>query len=308
MDFDLDLAVRTAAFAFLADQARTRGEGLPPVLPLSVLRGGFVFRGQRVNLLFAGKGIFKPAILPAIPISITTAAPEVGKAAPYDDGLGDDGLVTYRYRGTDPSHPDNVGLRRAMVEERPLVYFLGVIPGRYLTFWPALVTGDNRRDLSFQVTLDLDRAVQLPELAVEENPGRSYAFRVVKQRLHQVSFRERVLAAYRRTCSLCQLRHEELLDAAHIIPDGQPRGDPIIPNGLALCKLHHAAFDSNIIGIRPDLVIEVRKDILRETDGPMLLHGLQGLHGSIITVPREARLRPAGDRLEARYEQFRRAG
>ena len=149
--------------------------------------------------------------------------------------------------------------------------------------------------------------MHLPELAVEENPGRAYAFRVVKQRLHQVSFRERVLAAYRRTCSLCQLRHEELLDAAHIIPDGQPRGDPIIPNGLALCKLHHAAFDSNIIGIRPDLVIEVRQDILRETDGPMLLHGLQGLHGSMITVPREARFRPAGDRLEERYEQFRRA-
>jgi hypothetical protein len=198
-------------------------------------------------------------MLPSIPIGITTTAPEAGKAAPYDDGLGEDGLVTYRYRGTDPSHPNNVGLWRAMVEQKPLVYFLGVIPGRYLTFWPGFVTADNRRDLSFQVTLDLDKAVSLQDLAVEENLGRWYAFRVVKQRLHQVSFRERVLAAYRRTCSLCQLRHEELLDAAHIIPDGQPRGDPIIPNSLALCKLHHAAFDSNIIGIRPDLVIEVRK-------------------------------------------------
>jgi putative restriction endonuclease len=101
--------------------------------------------------------------------------------------------------------------------------------------------------------------------------------------------------------------HEELLDAAHIIPDGQPRGDPVIPNGIALCKLHHAAFDSNIIGIRPDLIIEIRKDILGETDGPMLRHGLQGLHGSNVTVPRDARLRPALDRLEERYEQFQRA-
>jgi putative restriction endonuclease len=305
---DLDLAVRTAAFAFLAEQARIRGESSPPVLQLSVLQAGFAFQGQRVKLLFAGKGIFKPAILPSIPISITTTAPEAGKAAPYDDGLGDDGLVKYRYRGKDPAHPDNVGLRRAMVDQKPLIYFLGVVPGRYLCFWPAFVTGDDRRDLSFQVALELGNSVNLPDLAVEENPGRSYAFRVVKQRLHQVSFRERVLAAYRRTCSLCQLRHEELLDAAHIIPDGQPRGDPVIPNGLALCKLHHAAFDSNIIGIRPDLVIEVRKDILDETDGPMLLHGLQGLHGSLITVPHELRLRPARDRLEERYEQFQRAG
>jgi putative restriction endonuclease len=156
-----------------------------------------------------------------------------------------------------------------MVEQKPLVYFYGLVPGRYVQ--------------------------------------RAYAFRVVRQRLHQAGFREGVLAAYRRTCSICRLRHEELLDAAHIIPDGQPRGDPVIPNGLALCKLHHAAFDSNIIGIRPDLVVEIRQDILREIDGPMLLHGLQGLHGSIITVPHEARLRPAPDRLEERYEQFQRA-
>jgi hypothetical protein len=35
----------------------------------------------------------------------------------------------------------------------------------------------------------------------------------------------------------------ELLDAAHILPDGHPKGEPVVPNGLALCKLHHAAFD-----------------------------------------------------------------
>jgi putative restriction endonuclease len=307
MDLDIDTAVRTGAFAFLADQARIPGEASPPVLPLALLQGGFVFRERRAPLLVAGKGIFKPAILPSIPLSITTAAPEIGKTAPYDDGIGEDGVVTYRYRGTDPTRADNVGLRRAMAEQAPLVYFLGVVPGRYLAFWPVFVIGDSRVDLSFQVALELGSAVNLPELAVEENPGRSYAFRIVKQRLHQVSFRERVLAAYRRTCSLCHLRHEELLDAAHIIPDGQPRGDPVVPNGIALCKLHHAAFDNNIIGIRPDLNVEIRQDILREIDGPMLLHGLQGLHGSTMTVPHEARLRPAPDRLEERYERFQQA-
>lgn len=176
-----------------------------------------------------------------------------------------------------------------------------------MAIWPVFLTGDNRGDLSFQVAFEPGDTAQLPELAFEEDARRSYALRVVKQRLHQAGFRERVFAAYRRTCSLCQLHHDELLDAAHIIPDGQPRGDPVIPNGLALCKLHHAAFDNNIIGIRPDLIVEIRKDIRREIDGPMLLHGLQGLHGSIITVPREARLRPASDRLEERYERFQQA-
>jgi hypothetical protein len=53
-----------------------------------------------------------------------------------------------------------------------------------------------------------------------------------------------VLAAYRHQCSLCRLKHEELLDAAHIIPDADPEGEPVVSNGLALCRLHHSAFDN----------------------------------------------------------------
>ena len=47
---------------------------------------------------------------------------------------------------------------------------------------------------------------------------------------------------------------------------------------LALCRLHHAAFDRQFIGIRPDYVVEVWRKILDEDDGPMLPHGLKGLH------------------------------
>ena len=64
------------------------------------------------------------------------------------------------------------------------------------------------------------------------------------------------------------LAHEEF-DAAHILPDGHPRGEPVVPNGLALCKLHHAAFDGHVLGVRPNLAVELRLDILREPDGPM---------------------------------------
>ena len=41
-------------------------------------------------------------------------------------------------------------------------------------------------------------------------------------------------------------------------------------NGLALCKIHHAAYDSRILGVSPDLVVQIRADILDETDGPLL--------------------------------------
>jgi putative restriction endonuclease len=128
------------------------------------------------------------------------------------------------------------------------------------------------------------------------------------RRLHQATFRERVLNAYRETCAICRLHHRELLEAAHIVPDGHPHGDPIVPNGLALCKLHHAAFDAYLVGVRPDCVIEVRRDILDETDGPMLRHGLQEIAGKVIHLPRDQRLRPRTDLLEERYALFKKAG
>jgi hypothetical protein len=53
-----------------------------------------------------------------------------------------------------------------------------------------------------------------------------------------------------------------------------------VTNGLALCTLYHAAFDRDVIGITPDYVVEVRRDVLEQEDGPMLIHGLQGFHGS----------------------------
>jgi putative restriction endonuclease len=82
----------------------------------------------------------------------------------------------------------------------------------------------------------------------------------------------------------------------------------VVRNGLALCKLHHAAFDRHILGIRPDLVIEVRHDILDEIDGPMLRRGLQGFNGERIHAQRAAELRPAEDFLAERFELFRKAG
>jgi putative restriction endonuclease len=137
---------------------------------------------------------------------------------------------------------------------------------------------------------------------------RRYVTQLTLRRVHQESFRWRVLRAYRERCAVCRLRHTELLDAAHILPDGHPNGEPIIPNGLALCKLHHGAFDSHFLGIRPDLVIDVRADILKEPDGPVLRHGLQGFHGQAIHVPRIAELKPSRDFLAERYDLFKKAG
>jgi len=255
------------------------------------------------------QGIFKPAILPEVPLSITSVPVVEGKDRPYDDGIDRDGLLRYRYRGTDPNHRDNVGLRKAMRGRFPLIYLHGIIPGRYLPHYPVYIVGDNPGALCFQVDLK-EMKLGAPGEAFREDVSesrRAYITILTRQRIHQASFRERVLRAYQECCAICRLRHDELLEAAHILPDGHPRGEPIVPNGLALCKLHHAAFDRNILGIRPDLIVVLREDVLREIDGPMLKHGLQGFQGSRILVPRREYLRPNPEFLEERYELFKKA-
>ena len=71
--------------------------------------------------------------------------------------------------------------------------------------------------------------------------------------------------------------------------------------------LHHGAFDAHLIAVRPDYQIEVRRDVLEESDGPMLIHGLQGFHGQRIGIPTRAALRPSPSLLDARYALFRRS-
>lgn len=302
MTNQLDTTLRQAAFLWLEGQTQIYGD----VLPRALLAQGFDFQNQRVPLL-GPQGIFKPAVLD-IPISITTIP-----NGPYDDGYLTDTLMQYRYRGTDPQHRDNRGLREAMQDRIPLIYFYQVVKSKYLALWPVFIVGDDPQHLTFTVQLDdISTALYSPDSDgagnnLKEDSSdlrRAYITATVRQRVHQRSFRERVLQAYREQCAICRLHHAELLDAAHIIPDGEPDGEPVIPNGLSLCKLHHAAFDRNFIGVRPDYVIEVRRDILDEHDGPMLVHGLKEIHGQQLIMPRNIINRPNPELLERRYERF----
>jgi len=206
-----------------------------------------------------------------------------------------------------------------MVTRSPLIYFFGIVPGRYLAVWPVFIVGDNPQSLFFDVevddarlTLDRLRSVTAGSVTVEdptiEDGRRRYITATVRHRVHQEAFRERVLRAYQEHCALCHLRHQELLDAAHIIADCEVGGEPIVRNGLALCKLHHAAFDRHFLTVRPDFVIQVRRDVLDEEDGPMLRHGLQGMHDQRIHLPKSKRDWPDPDRLAVRLQRFLASG
>ena len=302
-----DARVRIAAFRWLEEQTRVHGE----VLPWALLHGGFVFDGRRVPLV-SQQGISKPRVLPELPLAICTSV-----QGQYDDSLGQGDLLLYAYRGTDPEHPDNRRLREAMRRRVPLVYLFGLLAGRYLPVWPVYVVGDDPGGLHFTVAADDSRLARLTQAdsfpsavsySEEGELRRRYVTRAVRQRLHQQEFRERVLEAYRRQCALCRLRHPELLDAAHIIPDAEERGAPVVRNGLSLCRLHHAAYDAYLLAVRPDYTVEVSRSVLAESDGPMLRHGLQAMHGVRILTPRAPDKRPDRDLLQQRLQRFREAG
>src|SRR5204863_2755376 len=148
----------------------------------------------------------------------------------------------------------------------------------------------------------LDQASLAPP---ESGPERRYALRAVQQRLHQASFREAVISAYSGRCALSSLPEPLLLDAAHIVADRDERfGQPVVPNGIPLSKIHHAAFDAHLIGIDPDYRLHVSDRLLGQNDGPML-EALKRLTGEKIHLPGRPEDYPDRDRLALRFERFK---
>ena len=291
--------LRMAAFVWLNS---LRLKYPDSVFPSRELANDFIYKNERV-VLSGQQGIWKPKQL-QFPISIKSRIDSI-----YNDEFISDSKIKYRYKGTNPDDWVNVGLRNCMQNKIPLIYMHEVSRGKYLTQWPVFIVGDDMENLSFLVEAEnnvykIDDSKNI--FGESDEITRRYATRQMVQRMHQSTFRERVLQAYREHCAICSLKHRELLDAAHIIPDNQG-GKAIVTNGLSLCKIHHAAFDQNIIGITPDYMIVVREDILPEIDGPMLKYGIQQMDGNKIILPRSTQSQPDKGFLEERYVIFKKA-
>jgi putative restriction endonuclease len=302
---DFDERLRVAMFAYLD---RISNLGIQDVSTDQL--NAFEFEGNRISLLQHMRGIRAVSGLPAA-LSIRTTFAARPEDRPYEDTEGPDGYFRYKWRGTDSDAHDNVALRVAMSERRPLAWFVGVASGRFAAIYPVWLVGEESAEYQFVLAFDEVTRDDWSEPARLQHPAdvalrREYAEAIIRRRLHQPVFRQRVLMAYDSQCALCRLRHPELLDAAHIKEDSEG-GQPVVPNGVAMCAIHHRAFDSNVIGVRPDFVVQVRRDVLDEHDGPTLQHALQAIHGTVLTLPSERRAWPAEDLLEARFEQFRSA-
>ncbi len=83
------------------------------------------------------------------------------------------------------------------------------------------------------------------------------------------------------------------------------RIDATVPTRLALCTIHHRAYDHDLVGVSPDYRVHVASRLLDEDDGPML-DLLKAAEGVSIALPGATRSRPDRDLLALRFERFTR--
>jgi putative restriction endonuclease len=257
------------------------------------------------------RGIFKPTQMRYL-LSVKTVFPARGRKVWYDDqrevheqiNRGSE-LIDYAFMGEDPEAADNRWLREARDEQIPILYFLGVAPQRWMSIWPTYVADWSATELKARLAFGAPAQVNI-KADFPTAPERRYGLRMVRQRLHQSTFREAVLTAYEGRCALTGLPEPRLLDAAHIVADIDFEfGQPLVTNGLTLSKLHHAAFDANLIGIDPDCRIHISDALLSMNDGPMFEQGLKALAGRELRRPRRDADCPDRDRLALRFASYR---
>jgi putative restriction endonuclease len=255
----------------------------------------YFWDGEQIPLMDRGRGIRNPRNFSSTLSIMTTLN------SPYPGEDGDQPFVDYHYRANDEA--DNRKLRHAVDAHSPLIYFREVRAHNYAPIYPCFAVLDDPVRQVFTIALDESLTFFGDPLNMTGDQRR-YAERLVRTRLHQPVFRARVMHAYRTTCAVCELKHPDLLDAAHIIPDAWEDGFARVTNGLALCKIHHAAYDRDLLGITPDYEVRINHLLLEEVDGPMLRHGLQDMHGRQLTIPTRPDDRPSRDALAVRYGEF----
>jgi putative restriction endonuclease len=292
-----DDQIRAAAFLRMRELEARYGGAIPWI----EVTAPMMVAGEEVRLAGRARGIFRPRQMSRGALSIKTTVPRAGRTRRYDDIASDEGFFEYRFMGDDPKHADNRALQESWHDRSPLIYFHGVAPALYQAIWPVFVTHWDAKNLTAHVVPgESTRSSAAP--ASEDL--RRYAVIQAKQRLHQAVFREMVIEAYGGRCAVSGLPEKRLLHAAHILPDRDRRGQPIVSNGIAMSVLHHSAYDLNLLGIDPGGVIHINRDLLEIHDGPTLRHALQDLDHAKMKEPDDPARRPNRDFLAERFEQF----
>lgn len=115
----------------------------------------------------------------------------------------------------------------------------------------------------------------ITESRIEDIPDqdRREVVATIKRKYRQHDFRNRVLTAYSHRCAMCgvQLR---LVEAAHILPVAHETSNDSTPNGVALCTLHHKAFDNNLVSFNEEYEVELSVKMVKNLTTGNLIEGL----------------------------------
>ena len=243
-------------------------------------------------------------------LSIKTVVPRAGRGVQYSDqetGGARDGMWVYDMRDHDPAHPQNQWLKTAWSEGLPLIYLRGLAPAVYLPQFPVYVTDWDADGGRVRVVLGLECATgqDLVEAELLSGALPRYTYRRMRERMLMARFRVALLAAYRGACACSGLARPQLVDAVPIV-QGESGDGLDVTEGLCMSRLHHAAFDANLLGIDPDgrMHVSERLDARAREAGDPFSRQLMSLAGRRIAVPRTPRFHPNRDLLAVRFGQF----
>ena len=120
--------------------------------------------------------------------------------------------------------------------------------------------------------------------------------RAIKIRRGQVKFREKLLAAYGRTCAVTGCKVVDLLEAAHI----QPHADKPnygVTNGLLLRADIHTLFDLNLLSVDARRCVQLAPTLLNSE--------YRGYEGKQLRQPDLPSEMPDMNALDRRYREFK---
>ena len=316
---EIDLQIRLKAFEHLTHLTK-----YDRALHHTELNKGFIFKDGRIPFLYPRRGILKPQKMKYL-LSIRTSIPRPGREN-YDDqwevyeklNQGEE-ILDYAFMKNDPESAPNKHLLRACENNIPIIYFIATEEGFYLAVFPVYVVDWIPEKLKAKVNIGVQKSHPLIPKSVVDIPfisplEKKYAFRTVKVRVHQERFRSAVMKAYDNRCAVSgfpetsgkdSLHKGSLIDVAHIIADSKQDilSKPEIGNGIPLTKLHHAAFDANLIGIDPDYRLHVSKTLWNIKDG-QTLEMLKSIQDNKLRLPRNRFNHPDPARLEIKFREF----
>lgn len=133
----------------------------------------------------------------------------------------------------------------------------------------------------------------------EAESARRYDLVETMRAFRDATFKPAVLQAYSYKCAVCDC-DLKLVDAAHIVPVSHPTSTDDVTNGLALCRLHHGAYDNALLGVQSSFQIVInpeRREKLREIGMDTWLPNFQTTLRPRIRVPASIEARPLAENL-----------